>query len=136
MGPVRERRAFVGDRNERRDITAGQRAMAYALLFPKGKRTGRGNKVLPKSKTLGVASEGYADKLVSQARAVLEYSRPWADEVRDGETAQGLRFSRRPLAVAAHLASSCALPIPELFAHAAAHQRRRNDRVVQPGRAD
>jgi hypothetical protein len=64
--------AFVADRNERRNITAGQKAMAHAILFSNPDKAYRGKKALPKSKALGVESEGYAAKLVSQARTVLD----------------------------------------------------------------
>ena len=74
-------RAFVADRNERRNITAGQKAMAHAMLHPDPEKGGRGKKVLPKSKSFGVASEGYAEKLLSQARTVLGYSPALAADV-------------------------------------------------------
>lgn len=76
-----ELRTFVADRNERRNITSGQKAMAHAMLFPEAKKTGRGNKVSGKPETL---STGHWQNLVSQARAVLAYSPALAEAVRDG----------------------------------------------------
>lgn len=77
-------RAFVADRNERRNISAGQKAMAYALLFPtaptpaeRGAKGGKGNKAVQ-------PPNSFSKALLSQARIVLEYSRPLALEVRDG----------------------------------------------------
>jgi hypothetical protein len=73
----------VADRNERRNITKGQKAMAYAKLFPKaptaaerGAKGGRGNKSSPTE--LG----SFSDELLRQARAVYRYSPTLADEVR------------------------------------------------------
>jgi hypothetical protein len=77
-------RAFVAGRNERRNITIGQKAMGYTMLFPDPEQGGRGKKLLPKSKSLGVGSEGYAAKLVSQARAVIRHTPELAEKVRDG----------------------------------------------------
>jgi hypothetical protein len=74
----------IADCNERRNITAGQKAMAHAILFPDPKKTYRGKKALPKSKALGVESERYAAKLVSQARTVLRHTPELAEKVRDG----------------------------------------------------
>jgi hypothetical protein len=74
-------RAFVADRNERRNITSGQKAMAHAMLFPEAKHTGRGNKMSGKPDNLGT---GHWKNLVSQARAVLAHSEPMAIRVRDG----------------------------------------------------
>jgi hypothetical protein len=62
-------RAFVADRNERRNITKSQKAMAYALIFPEPGKRGRGN-VQPLN--------NFSKALLSQARAVLAYSGPLA----------------------------------------------------------
>jgi hypothetical protein len=68
-----------------RDITAGLKAMAQAILFPKaptaqerGAKGGRGNKALE------VTSRAFSTKLLQQARIVLECSSELADQVRDG----------------------------------------------------
>jgi hypothetical protein len=37
-------RAFVADRSERRNISAGQKAMGHALVFPEPEKGGRGKK--------------------------------------------------------------------------------------------
>lgn len=79
-----ELRAFVADRNERRNISKGQKAMAYALLFPKpiapaesGARGGKGDK--------GVHPvDAFSKQLLSQARSILAFSRELAENVRDG----------------------------------------------------
>lgn len=72
------------DRNERRNITVGQKAMGYAMLFPNPERGGRGKKLSPKSKSIGAESEGYAQKLISQARTILRETPELAIKVRDG----------------------------------------------------
>ena len=72
-------RAFVKSRSERRDISKGQRAMGYALLFPDAKQGG--------SRKKGASSEtelGFSKVRLSEARAVLAYSRDLALAVRDG----------------------------------------------------
>jgi hypothetical protein len=58
-------------RADRRDITTSQRAMSHAMLFPKARRTGRGNKVSGRPDTLSL---GHWQNLVSNARAVRDYS--------------------------------------------------------------
>jgi hypothetical protein len=69
---------FVADRNERRNITEGQKAMAYAFLFPNGEKGGRGKKDPAKtSKSVG----GFSDELLRQARAVLRYSPTLVEKV-------------------------------------------------------
>jgi hypothetical protein len=60
--------------DERRNIIAGQKAMARAMLFPDPEKGGRGKKLPTKSKSLEIASESYVEKLVSHARAVYHYS--------------------------------------------------------------
>jgi ParB-like nuclease domain len=73
-----EIRAFIGSRSERRDVTAGQRAMAMAFLYPEPDKRGRGNK--------GKSTEtsGFSQQRLRAARQVLRYSREVAEEVRDG----------------------------------------------------
>ena len=61
-------RVRLADRNERRNITKGQKAMAYAIINPTGTR-GRGNK--EKAKSLGL----FSDELLRQAPRGL-ISRP------------------------------------------------------------
>lgn len=71
-------RAFVLDRNERRNITAGQKAMAHAILFPepaKLRRKGSGSLV---------AKGQFSEALLSQARAVGKYAPTLVEKVRDG----------------------------------------------------
>ena len=63
-------------RNERRNITKGQKAIGYALNHPKANPPGRGKKKAE------VTSSIFSDKLLQQARAVLTYSIPLAEEVR------------------------------------------------------
>jgi ParB/Sulfiredoxin domain len=71
-------RAFVKDRSERRDISKGQRAMGHALLYPEPEKGGRGKKSANSKETLG-----FSAMRLSQARAVLAYSRELALKVRD-----------------------------------------------------
>jgi hypothetical protein len=71
------------DRNERRNITASMKAMAHAILSPdpeKLRRKGSGQSLLLGKDT----SEGYALKLLSQARAVRKYAPTLVEKVRDG----------------------------------------------------
>jgi hypothetical protein len=86
---------FVADRNERRNITKGQKAMARAILFPEdGGKGGRGKKGehSVRSET-GQSLVGFGREFIRQARAVYEYSPKLADEVRDGfPLAQPNRF--------------------------------------------
>jgi hypothetical protein len=80
------------DRNERRNITSGQKAMAHALLFPKPHAPGRGKKKVEMTSTIfgGKASGGkkhehstrqvaksvgnFSHELLRQARMVYLYS--------------------------------------------------------------
>jgi hypothetical protein len=81
------RRAFVLDRNERRSITKGQKAMAHAMLFPVAiDKGGRGYKKTP-AQNAGV----FSDTLLKQARAVLAYSPELARRVRDAASRAGRR---------------------------------------------
>jgi hypothetical protein len=72
-------RAFVADRSERRSITAGQKAMGHAMLFPEAGKGGRGKKG-------PTQSGGFGADFLRMARAVLAYSPELAAEVRDGAT--------------------------------------------------
>ena len=65
----------VAERSERRNITAGQKAMAWAMLFPKPE----------KLKRKGDVPRGdFSKQSLSKARIVLDYSEPLARQVRDG----------------------------------------------------
>jgi hypothetical protein len=68
------------DGTGRRDLSKGERAMGFALLYPeakahRGKRSEAG-KVLE--------TESFSRARVSQARSVLRHSRELAEAVRDG----------------------------------------------------
>jgi hypothetical protein len=47
----------VSDRNERRNITIGQKAMGYAMLCPNPEKGGRGKKLSQNRESLGVAKK-------------------------------------------------------------------------------
>lgn len=64
-------------KGERRDLSAGQRAMAMALLYPEPDKPGRGNKGKAREST------GFSQDRLRQARQVLRYSRELAEQVRD-----------------------------------------------------
>jgi hypothetical protein len=66
----------VADRNERRNITAGMKAMARAILSPDPSKGGRGKKASP--------NEGFSATLLSQARTVKKYAPTLVEKVRDG----------------------------------------------------
>jgi exonuclease I len=57
--------------------------MALAIMYPEAKRGSKSEKLSDFSDNLGV-SKGHAKDLISDARAVLAYSRELADAVRDG----------------------------------------------------
>lgn len=67
--------SYVESSDMRRDVTQGQRAMAYALRRPKPKKTGRGNKV-PE-----IGHFGTSTQRIAEARAVLAFSPELANEV-------------------------------------------------------
>jgi len=76
--------AFVLDRNERRNITKGQKAMAHAMLFPEdGGKGGRGKKSQQSVRQTDQSVVGFGRELLRQARAVLAYPQ-WVKAVRDG----------------------------------------------------
>jgi hypothetical protein len=74
-------RAFVADKSEHCDLTKGQRAMRLALLYPEPEKGGRGKK---RAAGNGTETLQFSKQRLSQARAVLAYSRPLALAVRDG----------------------------------------------------
>jgi hypothetical protein len=55
--------------------------MQHAMLWPEPEKGGRGKKLSGKPDGL---AQGHWKNLISEARAVLAYSRPLAEEVRDG----------------------------------------------------
>ena len=59
------------------------KAMAHAIVFPEPETGGRGRKA-EKPLLLGKGSEGYAFKLLSQARTILRETPELAIKVRDG----------------------------------------------------
>jgi hypothetical protein len=63
----------------RRHMTAAQRAMATAMIYPHPEKRGRGNK---SEKDLGAKS--FSSARLSQARAVLAHSPPIATAVLAG----------------------------------------------------
>ena len=71
---------FVADRNERRNITKSQKAMAYAMLFPEAKIAGDRKS----SRSSPAARLDFSKQLLSQARFVLAHSDALACRVRDG----------------------------------------------------
>ena len=75
--------------------------MAYAMLFPTPEWGGRGKKALPKSKAIGAVSEGYAQKLISQARTILRETPELAIKVRDGFPLKKALLARQPIRLAA-----------------------------------
>jgi hypothetical protein len=76
----------VSARSERRNITAGQKAMAHAMLWQsrgKGQGGGCGKKTSLGAKEVYEA-KGFSEAGLSQARTVYAYSPELAREVRDG----------------------------------------------------
>jgi hypothetical protein len=70
-------------RRERRNINAGQKAMAFAMLFPEPAKGGRGKKLSDFSDSLSI-TKGHWRDLVSQARIVRRETPELAIKVRDG----------------------------------------------------
>jgi hypothetical protein len=68
---------------ERRSLSKGQKAMAVAMIYPDADKRGRGQKGVAKTEF----SSDFSVKRLAQARSVLRYSRPLADEVITGTTA-------------------------------------------------
>jgi hypothetical protein len=75
-----EVRAFVRSRNERRDLSKGERAMAVAMLYPEPER-GRGKKDAARK---DAETSSFTYRRVQQARQVLHHSSELALAVRDG----------------------------------------------------
>lgn len=70
-------KAFILAANvKRRHMTAGQRAMATAMIYPEAEKGGRGKKSL--------VTKEFSGERLSKARAVLRYSRPEAERVLAG----------------------------------------------------
>jgi hypothetical protein len=69
-------RDFVWTRGQRRNVSKGQQAIAFALLWPEPEKGGRGKK--------GKASEtdGFSATRYKQARAIVAHSREMAFAVR------------------------------------------------------
>jgi ParB-like nuclease domain len=82
FGDEDELRAFVADRSERRNITVGQKAMGYAMLFPEAR--GGSDRKSAESGKLGLSDPGYRKMALSMARSVIRYSTKVAMDVRDG----------------------------------------------------
>ncbi len=72
-------RAFIVSCNvERRSLTAGQKAIATALIWPEPEKGGRGKKTNPVDLT------GFSPERLKHARFILRWSRPQALEVLNG----------------------------------------------------
>lgn len=71
-------RAFVKSRSERRDLSKGEKAMGYALLYPEPKRG------MHSELSTSTGKLGFDKSRLSQARAVLRHSRELAEAVREG----------------------------------------------------
>jgi ParB-like chromosome segregation protein Spo0J len=72
--------AYIASVNlHRRNISKGQQAMALAMIYPEDSKGGRGKK----NKEF---NSGFSAKRLQQARSVLRFSRPLADEVISGTT--------------------------------------------------
>jgi len=69
---------FIATKNDRRNITKGQKAMAIALLYPEPEKGGRGHK--KKVPETG----GFSRQRLGDARRVLTFSLDIAHAVRDG----------------------------------------------------
>ena len=80
-------RAFVADRNERRNITAGQKAMGHALLFPEPEQGGRGKKTVQ-------PLNSFSKQSLSNARVVHSYSPELARRVCDGTITLGDAYQK------------------------------------------
>jgi len=70
-------RAFILSMNlKRRHMSAGQQAMAHAMIYPEPEKGGRGKKSKNSTETLG-----FSAMRLSQARTVLSHSRDVAMEI-------------------------------------------------------
>jgi hypothetical protein len=65
------------DRNERRNITAGQKAMGYARLFPDAERGGDRTSKKAKAALAAKAAQGFSEALLSKARTVKTHAPTW-----------------------------------------------------------
>lgn len=75
---------FIFDKNAtRRDIDMGQKAIAYALLFPKGDNTYTGKK--SKQRTVDSAGGILSASRVSEARCIVEFAKAEVDKIVEGE---------------------------------------------------
>jgi hypothetical protein len=73
-------RAFILSMNlKRRHMSAGQQAMAHAMIYPEPEKGGRGKKSKNSTETLG-----FSAMRLSQARTVLSHSRDVAMEILAG----------------------------------------------------
>jgi hypothetical protein len=73
-------RAFILSMNlKRRHMSAGQQAMAHAMIYPEPEKGGRGKKSKNSTETLG-----FSAMRLSQARTVLSHSRDVAIEILAG----------------------------------------------------
>jgi hypothetical protein len=71
--------AYIASANlMRRNLSKGQQAMALAMMYPEPGKGGRGNKN-------GSVSEQFSKTRLSNARAVLRYSRGLAEQVLKGD---------------------------------------------------
>ena len=65
---------FIHDRNCRRDLTTGQKALAYAILFPEG-RQGERTDIKRKNGDVDFPTNGeVSSQRISDARAILKYA--------------------------------------------------------------
>ena len=72
--------AFIVSANlARRNMTKGQRAMAYAFIYPEPEKGGRGKKSQNCCET-----QQFSKHRLSNARQVLKHSRPYAEQVLAG----------------------------------------------------
>ncbi|MET4017760.1 hypothetical protein ACVWXQ_003019 [Bradyrhizobium sp. S3.14.4] len=86
-------KAFILSSNiARRHMTAGQRAMAYARIYPTQGTRGRGNKIPKFGEFTGVTSQRVAD-----ARLILEWAPDLVDNVQNGSTiiSEGVKEAKK-----------------------------------------
>jgi ParB/Sulfiredoxin domain len=73
-------KAYINASNlNRRHLTKGQQAMAYAMLYPELKKGGRGKKLLS-----GLTVSASERVMISRARKVLRHSREMAERIMAG----------------------------------------------------
>jgi hypothetical protein len=85
LDPRIDPRDFVWTRGQRRNVSKGQQAIAFALLWPEPDKPGRGKK--------GKASEtdGFSATRLKNARAIVNHSRELAFAVRYGNEIGAIR---------------------------------------------